>query len=183
MFIPLMLLCKIYRIHVRIEVPPSSDKKLVLVPHIWRVCHFVYQLGGNLHFAQVQTAKKQGQIISKFKVSPWRLQNFGLGKKCKTWRFWSRGKSSKSTCCESLLRLTAQSDSRVAVALTLVLLPEASEKLHEVIVNGYITLGLLENTWAFKLNLRWNGFSNSSTLKNWRFFKRSLYIWTNHWFS
>ena len=48
----------------------------------------------------------------------------------------------------------AQSDSRVAVALTLALLPEASEKLDEVIVNGYITLGLSENTWAFKLNLR-----------------------------
>ena len=70
MFIPLMLLCKIYRIHVRIEVPPSSDKKLVLVHHIRRVCQFVYQLGGNLHFAQVQTAKKNKAKLSASSKSP-----------------------------------------------------------------------------------------------------------------
>lgn len=83
MFIPLMLLCKIYRIHVRIEVPPSSDKKLVLVPHIWRVCQFVYQSGGKKQFAQVQTAKITRPIRASSKSPLGDFRTLDLAKNAK----------------------------------------------------------------------------------------------------
>lgn len=119
MFIPLMLLCKIYRIHVRIEVPPSSDKKLVLVHHIRRVCQFVYQLGGNLHFAQVQTAKKtkpnyqqvQSLPLETSELWTWqKMQNVEILKSRKIFKINMLRIS--STVCP------AQSDSRVAVAFS-----------------------------------------------------------------